>query len=548
MKKIPFSGLLFSTFFSFAALFFHTACAQRQENEAEKSKKDLKLYDFIRYDLNFFEYGNRDILKKFVQKWQGDSASVICFAHFGDSHIQHDYSTSVIRKHLQNSKGKAGRGMMFPYSLAKTYSQADFISTFSGIWRTSNSIHLPPKLPVGVSGFVAQTADTLAAFNFYFKTSLDSGAKTVKLYYAKDSCGYKLSIKTKNSLRYIDLDAVLDKNLPYISFDLPSVGDSLAFLLQKTDRNNSDEFQLHGISIENKGASGVMYHNLGVGGANYFALPFQKRFHEQFPSLGADFVVLDWGTNDVIYKNSIAKELIPNVLEAIRRVRETAPDAVILLTSCQDMNRKGKNITAIKQFSDIIRKIAFENNCLFYDWYAVAGGAKSMKQWANNRLGALDNIHLTFDGYQYKGEMFSKAFFGTMEHFLQRDTLGKLILKDTLSFGNFGQEILRAPAELREIPEPKSPNETKAKGNPSAGRNPYAHTYKYPKANYYPTSKSSGKSSGTAATMRGVYVVRKGDNLSTIAQKCKTTVSQLKKLNNLSSSTIFPGQKLFLKR
>jgi LysM repeat protein len=171
-----------------------------------------------------------------------------------------------------------------------------------------------------------------------------------------------------------------------------------------------------------------------------------------------------------------------------------------------------------------------------------------MKQWTNNRLGALDNIHLTFDGYQYKGEMFSKAFFGTMEHFLQRDTLGKLILKDTLNFGNFGQEILRAPAELREIPEPKSPNETKAKGNPSAGRNPYAHTYKYPKANYYPTSKSSGKSSGTAATMRGVYVVRRGDNLSTIAQKCKTTVSQLKKLNNLSSSTIFPGQKLFLKR
>jgi LysM repeat protein/lysophospholipase L1-like esterase len=548
VKKIPFSGLLFLTFFCFSLLFVQTACAQRHDNVAEKAKKDLKLYDFIRYDLNFFEYGNRNVLKKFAQKWQNDSASVICFTHFGDSHIQHDYATSVIRKNLQNSKGKAGRGMMFPYALAKTYSQADFISTFSGVWRTSNSIHLPPKLPVGVSGFVAQTSDSVAAFNFYFKTSLDSGAKTVKLYYAKDSCGYKLSLKTKNSLRYIDLDAVLDKNLPYISFDLPSVGDSLEFVLHKIDKNNPHEFQLHGVSIENKGASGVMYHNLGVGGANYFALAFQKRFHEQFPSLAADFVVLDWGTNDLIYKNSIAADLIPNVLEAIRRVRETAPDAVILLTSCQDMNRKGKNITAIKQFSDIIRKIAFENNCLFYDWYAVAGGAKSMKHWAKNRLGALDNIHLTFDGYQYKGEMFSKAFYGTMEHFFQRDTLGKLILKDTLNFGNFRQENLKVPDELREIPDAKSPNETKAKGNPSAGRNPYAHTYKYPKANYYPTSKGRSRSAGAPSTARGVYVVRKGDNLSTIAQRCKTTVTQLKKLNNLSSSTIFPGQKLFLKR
>jgi LysM repeat protein len=39
-----------------------------------------------------------------------------------------------------------------------------------------------------------------------------------------------------------------------------------------------------------------------------------------------------------------------------------------------------------------------------------------------------------------------------------------------------------------------------------------------------------------------VYRVRKGDNLSSIAKKFKTTVRKLKKLNSLKKSIIHPGQ------
>jgi len=42
------------------------------------------------------------------------------------------------------------------------------------------------------------------------------------------------------------------------------------------------------------------------------------------------------------------------------------------------------------------------------------------------------------------------------------------------------------------------------------------------------------------------HIVKKGENLSSIAQKYGTTVQNIKKLNKLRSSTIYPGQKLIV--
>ena len=41
------------------------------------------------------------------------------------------------------------------------------------------------------------------------------------------------------------------------------------------------------------------------------------------------------------------------------------------------------------------------------------------------------------------------------------------------------------------------------------------------------------------------YVVKKGDTLSGIARKCNTSISKIKSINGLKSSTIYPGQKLY---
>ena len=61
------------------------------------------------------------------------------------------------------------------------------------------------------------------------------------------------------------------------------------------------------------------------------------------------------------------------------------------------------------------------------------------------------------------------------------------------------------------------------------------------------TSASSGtKTSSTAVTGGTTYTVKSGDALSTIAERHKVTVAQLKQWNNLSSNNIRVGQKLIV--
>lgn len=70
----------------------------------------------------------------------------------------------------------------------------------------------------------------------------------------------------------------------------------------------------------------------------------------------------------------------------------------------------------------------------------------------------------------------------------------------------------------------------------------------YPSARYNPSVapiKSSSSSSASASTSpNGVHTVRSGENLGLIAQKYGCSVAQIKSWNNLSRSTIQPGQKL----
>ena len=61
--------------------------------------------------------------EKLAQMKSTDSTSLnqkINFVHIGDSHIQADLMTNVVRERLQKEYGNAGRGLVFPYNLAKT--------------------------------------------------------------------------------------------------------------------------------------------------------------------------------------------------------------------------------------------------------------------------------------------------------------------------------------------------------------------------------------------------------------------------------------------
>lgn len=366
----------------------------------------------INHHLNKIENVNERTLGKLFNKWNSDSKEPIVVAHFGDSHVQTGWQIAPIRQALQQYKGNAGRGMIFPYSIAKTYSQEDYTSSFTGTWRTANSIHQPPKIGVGVSGFVAVTQDAATKVGFNFKKA-DLGSIQAKLSVRVPEGSYQVTMSNDTTSQTLTVSQQAGTPTQELVFDLPHTGTTLDIRINRQSGYGSFEF--HGLNLVKADVTGgVLYHNLGVGGAAFNAIVQQKWFEEQFPKLNADLVILDWGTNNVLYTNQIAGDFERTVRNTIQKVRAANPNATILLASVQEARYKGKNVTVSEDFERLMRRIAQEENCLYYDWYNISGGHNSVNLWKDLGFASKDAIHLNGKGYRVKAQLFANALLNAL--------------------------------------------------------------------------------------------------------------------------------------
>jgi len=78
-------------------------------------------YTFIKKGLNKIE--NDSSLNSFYEKLyllEKTKMSRVNIAHIGDSHIQADHFSGAMRQKLQVKFGNGGRGLIFPYRVAKS--------------------------------------------------------------------------------------------------------------------------------------------------------------------------------------------------------------------------------------------------------------------------------------------------------------------------------------------------------------------------------------------------------------------------------------------
>lgn len=471
-------------------------------------QQEVNPYDqipFLNKEMGLVQYYNRADFSYFADQYFSDSAQRIVIAHFGDSHVQPDVYPNILRKGLQKEKGQGGRGMIFPYSIAKTYSQIDYSSSYSGVWASANSIQQPPKLPVGVSGFTAITNDNQASFTITFKESLPSEYTLVKLYCKQSVLSYDVLLSTGDSTYDIKIDSLKVGALPYAAINVKRIGNTLKFQVRQK-HSSENFFECYGLSIERPDESGLIYHNLGVGGATFSALLNQVYFMEQFPSLNADLVIMDWGTNDFLYKDTVPADMERIIIATIAKVRSIAPNVTILLTSAQDMNRRGLNVKAGRNFSERVKVVARDQKCLFFDWYWLSGGPHTMYRWVEKKYGQPDNIHLTIAGAKIKGKLLNEALMKALYHY--KEGGDSLVVADSV----YKQIIVR--------------NDTLTK----------AHRDSIAKAQVSPTYSNNGAYQW--------YTVKGGDTLGGIAQRYRTTVKAIMSLNGLRSTTIRIGQRL----
>src|SRR5687767_9063481 len=93
------------------------------------------------------------------------SKGKINIIHIGDSHIQADYLTDVVRRDFQHDFGNAGRGLIVPLRVAGTNEPANFRTSSSYSWKAKRCVTPDHPLPIGIGGVTISTQQPDADFS-----------------------------------------------------------------------------------------------------------------------------------------------------------------------------------------------------------------------------------------------------------------------------------------------------------------------------------------------------------------------------------------------
>ena len=341
-----------------------------------------------------------------LRKQDSDRVTIL---HMGDSHIQADMMTSVIRESLQAGLGNAGRGLIFPYSLARTNGPADLRIASNTTWRAQRSAWPTGDMPTGISGFAIGTSNAHAAINVGFRESTISRNlfNKITVYYDKSPETFEFSLAGEPAEAD---EAPAAKSSPYTAtFVLPDPV-SYAQLVFRKRKPEQKYGILYGISLEN-GRRGVLYHTAGVNGATFRTFNESAYFIPHVNVLKPDLVIISLGTNDVGETGFDSPSFRAHVDVLVKSIRKENPDTSILFTVLPDFGRPGSTLLKKKilRARGVIIDYCKNSNLAYWDLYEVMGGYGSMGQWLKSSLAQKDAMHFTRAGYELQGRLFFEA-------------------------------------------------------------------------------------------------------------------------------------------
>ena len=379
-----------------------------------------KNYPFIKEDINLIGNSNElvPLMEKLRQLKKG-SNKTINILHIGDSHLQADFMTNVIRITLQQAFGNSGRGLIFPYRLAKTNEPFNYRTSTNVVWDSKRCVFPNLPLQTGICGVTISSSDTSA--NFTIKTKSDSilnyDYNKITLIYQKDSLSYNFAFSdsTGTPLGIIyPIDTTQNQSFTS-SITFPQPKNKVSVQVRK-----NTEFQkramIYGIELEN-GKPGILYHTIGVNGAMYINYTESEYFAEQTKLLKPDLIILSLGTNEAFSFGFKEDEFRDNILQLFSRLKMENPDAIFLLTTPASSFRRKKPNPRMAQAAQTIVSFANEHKVPYWDLQEVTGGANSALNWKKYHMMRPDGVHYNINGYELQGNLFCKAFFKTFNDY-----------------------------------------------------------------------------------------------------------------------------------
>ncbi len=372
---------------------------------------DVKEYDFIDLEHNYIQLfsdsSNYRLFYNKLDRLYSEGEGKLNIIHMGGSHIQADMWSDRVRQHfydlIPNNNG--GRGLIFPYRLAKTNNPYYYKVAYTGEWEGFRNSVLKHKSEFGVTGITAKTKDSISSFQITFRGNdyPDYDFNRIKIFHNQAVETYCISLIS-------DTNAIQIKNdsIGYTEFILSSYQDTLEFQIIKMD-TIQEKFALYGLLLETDDP-GIYYHSIGVNGASVPSYLRCDLFTQHLSQLPPDLVIFSIGINDAYETNFTSKNYSRNYDSLIHRIQKISPETAILFTTNNDSYYKrrypNKNAEDVR---DVMMSLGEKYGAGVWDMYGVMGGLGSIKTWEKAGLAKRDKIHLTKDGYQLVGDLLFEA-------------------------------------------------------------------------------------------------------------------------------------------
>ncbi len=442
------------------------------------SYRDSLPEDLIDTSLNIIE--NTGALSAFfeqLRRLEGDSIRQVRIVHIGDSHIQADLLTGPLRGMLQHRFGAAGRGLVFPYSLAGTNCPLDLGFSSPHSWEARKSVFRSQGPPLGVSGISIRSTAAKPSLRLFLKDRYhyghdyafdritifhgpqevfrpaDSGEAPVEVHagsrYHRVRSGdtlYELArtygvtvdqLQRWNGLSgpriQVGQQLIVDYEQPrpataalsvlpaeiLVTHPSPTqtqytLPDPVRALDLRAESPPGGASTLFGMVLENTQSRGILYHVIGVNGVTYHHYNQSEHFWEQLPALQPDLIIVSLGTNEALAGGFDEAVFRTSVDRFLENARRAAPTAALLLTTNPDvLRRKRYDNPQNVQVREVIIAAANREGAAVWDLHRIMGGDGSVRRWRARDLAHTDFIHFTKEGYRLQAMLLYRALLNT---------------------------------------------------------------------------------------------------------------------------------------
>lgn len=392
-------------------------------------RRDLPDLEFARFDRNRIEFpGDSSSFETLFNKMDAvlfEGTGNLRIMHIGGSHVQAGTLTRQLRNDLLalGEDLDGGRGMVFPFSAAKTNNPSSFRTRYEGAWTVTRIISRTPEKRLGLTGMAISSSDSSAFVRIVLKarnaTSMDpsfSFDKVDVLGYSSDGGrGPLVVLESGDTLRGIRDDA---RSLWY--FNLPESRDSVTVAVGK----GSGELTLTGIFLDNS-KPGISVTGIGVNGAAIPSYLHCEDFERDLRLVNPDLVIFAIGINDAVGKDFSKQEFIRRYKSLVTRVRAVNPGCAMLFETNNDSFRRvRRRVYSVNrnglEVEDAFFTLGADCGAGVWDLFDIMGGLGSMEEWEKAGLAKKDKIHFTEEGYAVVGDLLFNAFMAKYVEHLRR--------------------------------------------------------------------------------------------------------------------------------